>query len=138
MTEPIEPHELSGLLDGEVTPQRAEEIRRLMEEDAGLRAEFERLKRFDKAWSTAASQAAFRPDVILPPQVKAQAPWLTRLVPALCVLLVARLLSKLDSTFMLSVTVHATLLLLLIAALVRLHGSVDAPSPSAKSKPSCG
>jgi anti-sigma factor RsiW len=138
MTDPIKPHELSGLLDGELTLQREKEIRRMMEEDAGLRAEFERLQRFDKAWSTAASQAAFQPDIILPPQGMAQAWWLTRLVPALCVLLAARLLPKLDSTFMLSVTVHAMVMLLVIAALIRVHGMADAPPVSENSNPPCG
>ncbi len=137
MTELIKPHELSGLLDGELTPQRAEEIRRLMDEDAGLRAEFERLQRFDKAWSTAGSQAAFLPEIILPPQGKARAWWLTRLVPGLCFLLAARLLPKLGPAFMLSLAVHAMVMLLVIAALIRVHEMTDAPPVSENSKPSC-
>jgi anti-sigma factor RsiW len=128
MTEPIEPHELSGLLDGELTSQRAKEVRRSMEDDPKLLAEFERLQRFDNSWSAAASAAAFEPEIILPPQRNGQAGLFTGIVPALCVLLAARFLAKLDSTFTISVAVHLVLLLLIIAALIRINGMADPPS----------
>jgi hypothetical protein len=43
-----------------------------------------------------------------------------------------------DAAFMLSVTVHAVVLLLVIAAVIRLHVIADAPPVSANSKPFSG
>ncbi len=57
----VDPAELSALLDGELPPERAAQVRAAIEADPGLRADYERLSRLDAAWSAAAASAAFRP-----------------------------------------------------------------------------
>ncbi|MBE3099940.1 MAG: hypothetical protein IMZ44_22710 [Planctomycetes bacterium] len=57
----VDPAELSALLDGELPPDRAAQVRAAIEADPALRADYERLSRLDAAWSAAASSAAFRP-----------------------------------------------------------------------------
>lgn len=58
--------ELSGLLDGELDASRAKEVRRRIDEDPALRAEFEALVRMDQGLSREAEQAAFTPEIVFP------------------------------------------------------------------------
>jgi len=61
----IDPCEISGLLDGELSPERAAEVRAFIEADASARAEYQRLCRLHDVWSEAAASAAFQPRVRL-------------------------------------------------------------------------
>lgn len=95
MTKPVEAHELSGLLDGELDPQRAAEVRRALESDPELKAEFARMAGLEQRWSAAASRAAFWPSVALPEATAHAHRWIHAWAAFLPFLLVARCLSKL-------------------------------------------
>jgi hypothetical protein len=60
---PIEPEEISGLLDGELTQQRADEVRRAIGEDESLGAIYRRLAAMDKDLKRCAEAAMFEPRV---------------------------------------------------------------------------
>jgi hypothetical protein len=60
---PVQPEELSALLDGEIDSQRAREIRAQFEADPDLRAQFDALRQRDTQWRTAAAAAAFDPSI---------------------------------------------------------------------------
>ncbi len=62
---PISPEEISALLDGELMPSRAEEIRRAMLEDERLRRVYEELAETDSALSSFAAACQFEPYVLL-------------------------------------------------------------------------
>ena len=62
----IEAAELSALLDGELSPERAQEVRGEIERNASLKAEFERLSLADGNCRADASSAEFAPAVTLP------------------------------------------------------------------------
>ena len=63
---PLDPAELSALLDGELNAARAREIEVILESDAGVRAEYEALKWADVTWRAAGGSAAFDAGVRLP------------------------------------------------------------------------
>jgi anti-sigma factor RsiW len=62
----IDPAELSALLDGELTPERACEVREEVERNPSLKTEFERLRCADADCRARASAAEFTPAVKLP------------------------------------------------------------------------
>jgi anti-sigma factor RsiW len=119
MTKPLEPHELSGLLDGELDPNRAAEVRRAVDADTELRAEFDHLSTLDRAWSLAAARAAFRPKVILPTSRGTPTRQAVALALSLAVLLAIRFLPKMmDFPLAFAVAAHAPVLAGLIAGLI--------------------
>jgi anti-sigma factor RsiW len=59
----ISEEELSGLLDGELPPERAAAVRAAVEADPALREAFTRLQVDDAAWRAATKNARFRPAV---------------------------------------------------------------------------
>jgi len=63
---PVQPEELSALLDNEVEPRRAQEIQDELDSNKVLRVQFESLKRWDEEFSKAADTAVFAPSVQLP------------------------------------------------------------------------
>lgn len=62
---PIDPAELSALLDGELSAERAAVVRQALADDPALRAEYEAMLRCDTAWKAAAATARFTPQVSL-------------------------------------------------------------------------
>jgi anti-sigma factor RsiW len=73
---PVQDEELSALLDGELDPQRAEEVRTLIHADPALREEFGALLRLDARLCNAVEQVAFEPRVTFPaPAVSATRAW---------------------------------------------------------------
>ncbi|CAN5510438.1 hypothetical protein BH10PLA2_BH10PLA2_03130 [soil metagenome] len=64
---PIDPAELSAYVDGELTSQRAEEIRAALARDPVLRATYEQLAVLDADWSARAASVMFRPRVRVGP-----------------------------------------------------------------------
>jgi anti-sigma factor RsiW len=62
----VQDHELSGLLDGELSPARALEVRAAIGADPALRSEYESIARLDARLSELAEGAAFAPEVSLP------------------------------------------------------------------------
>lgn len=63
---PVQPEELSALLDGELESARVLEVRAQMAIDPALRREFEVLSAADTAWRVSAAAAAFVPAVQMP------------------------------------------------------------------------
>ena len=62
----IDEAELSGLLDGELDPERAAIVRQAIGRDPALKAQFERLSKLDGSCRRVAEQASFSPRVVLP------------------------------------------------------------------------
>ena len=58
---PIEPEELSALLDGELPPDRADHVRRAMAEDPALRRLYDQLAALDAELKARASAMVFQP-----------------------------------------------------------------------------
>ncbi len=111
----IDPAELSGLLDGELSPERAAAVRAALEKDDALRAEYERLRRLDARWAAVTETATFHPRLSLEP--RADRPSAAGLAGAVAALLLVRFLPKfLDAT----VLAGGMLFAALAAALVTL------------------
>ena len=65
---PIEPFELSALLDGELDASRAEEVRWAMARDPALRRAFERFSALDADWRASAEGVMIEPAVTFTPR----------------------------------------------------------------------
>jgi len=63
---PIDPTEISALLDGKLSPEDAERVRRALAENSSLRCEYEELVALDVELKASARAAMFRPEVVLP------------------------------------------------------------------------
>ena len=89
---PIDPAELSALLDGELPADRAEEVRRAIAQDPALRRQYDRLAGMDADFRACASAAVFRPQVSIP--AAASVPELG-IVPLAILMVVVRAAAKL-------------------------------------------
>ncbi|MGE5722234.1 MAG: hypothetical protein ACM3YM_07205 [Sphingomonadales bacterium] len=58
---PVKPEELSALLDGELSGERAREVRMRIAADPALGDEFRLFEQLDAEWTTAAQTAQFSP-----------------------------------------------------------------------------
>ena len=122
----IDPVELSAYLDGEVSAARAAEIRRALATDATLRAQFDRLKALDGKWRAAANSTAAKPvEAIVSPKTD------SRFVAALVLLLALRFLPKLGDVVVAAVVLHALVLIIVLAVIVRV-ARMDAMSNTAQ------
>jgi hypothetical protein len=63
---PISPEEISALLDGELMPERAEEVRRALAEDERFRQIYEQMAMTDSDLRTFAAACQFQPHISLP------------------------------------------------------------------------
>jgi anti-sigma factor RsiW len=117
MSRPIDPAELSALIDGELPPERAREVETLIAQNPALRAEYETLRALDARWRANASAALFEPMVRLP-----QTPSRIPVLGAAAVVLVL-FLARLGGKF---VDGAAPLLLLNLAALALVAATVVA------------
>ncbi len=63
---PIDPSEISTLLDGELSKEREEQVRRAIAEDPVLQREYELLAGLHTEWLAKAREARFCPDVAIP------------------------------------------------------------------------
>jgi anti-sigma factor RsiW len=118
MTRPIEEHEVSALIDGQLDRQRAAEVRAAIRQDPALGAEYERLQAADRRWASAARTADFLPRVSLDrpsPSPDRATAWL---VAALgCTAVAARLLPKvLPVDLPVAVGIHTLALIAVLAA----------------------
>ena len=87
---PIDPAELSALLDGELSVERAGQVRRAIAEDETLRREYEEIAALDVEFKAYAEAAAFRPRVSM---AATTAPRIS-LLPLVVGLLLLRVLLK--------------------------------------------
>ncbi|MGO8749105.1 MAG: anti-sigma factor family protein [Thermoguttaceae bacterium] len=67
---PVSPEEISALLDNELSPQRAAEVRRAIAEDGELRRVYEQLADLDGDLGSYAVACQFTPQVALPSRPK--------------------------------------------------------------------
>lgn len=113
---PVQPEELSALLDGELSPERAQEVRAQVAGDSSLAKELEMLAHLDTRWRALATAAAFEPRVNLPRRNQF---WRWASVPTGVVALTGiRLAPKfLDSAF-LGVSLNVLALVLLLSAVI--------------------
>jgi anti-sigma factor RsiW len=119
---PVDPWELSGLLDGELDAARAAEVREAIAADPALRAEFERLSKLDGACQRVAAQAAFKPAVDLSASGKARGSESTGIWPlALVALTLLYFLPKAVDMFAAGVALHAVALAVLLWIVCRLN-----------------
>jgi anti-sigma factor RsiW len=89
---PIDPAELSALLDGELPATRAAEVRYALATGADLHQQFEQLTLLDARWQAAAESLAFRPQVSPVPTSDLSGRWL--LLGGVSVLVALRLATK--------------------------------------------
>jgi anti-sigma factor RsiW len=93
----VQEEELSALIDGELSPRRAEEVRLMVQADPALRAQFAILEKFDAQLWRAGEDAAFSAEITFPAEplvARAFPMWLFGIGVALA-LVVIRLLPKL-------------------------------------------
>ncbi len=64
---PISPEEISALLDGELAPERAGEVRRAIAGDERLRQIYQRMSHAHRDLSSFAAACQFEPRIALPP-----------------------------------------------------------------------
>ena len=62
----VQEEELSALIDGELSPERAEEVRLMVQADPALREQFAALGKFDALLWRAGEDAAFSAEIIFP------------------------------------------------------------------------
>lgn len=121
--QPIDPAELSAYLDGELSGERAQEIRAALEKDPALRRSFEALASMDAEWKGQASTAAFRPEVQFP-KGTSRLPWL---VPAgVCALFLLRLGLKTQPPAVAALVTALLFALFIVWGLKRLLDATDA------------
>lgn len=125
MMNPVQPEELSALLDGELDAARAAEVKARIQADPLLRREFEALRAADAGWRAAADSAAFTPAVRLTIDARASAPmksagsgWLTALMICMALLIGTRALLKLAGSDAFLFSLPAISLLLLVAVVI--------------------
>jgi anti-sigma factor RsiW len=92
---PVEPAEISALLDGELPPDRANEVRLAIETDPSLRSMYEELLATDADLRDAAVRAMFQPRVAFPSVERSYASYV---LLASTILVVLRLAMKLSTT----------------------------------------
>jgi anti-sigma factor RsiW len=115
---PIDPAELSALLDGELTPQRADEVRAAIQHDPSLKTEFERLRRLDAACREAAATAEFQPQVTIAPHTN---DWSWAAPAGMgVILLVVRFLPKMWDLALLGAVLHVAAMAIVLWWIVRL------------------
>ena len=68
---PVQPEEISALLDGELAPGRAEEVRRAIAEEQGLREVYQQMADMDGDLISYAAECQFNPRLSLPSDVPA-------------------------------------------------------------------
>jgi anti-sigma factor RsiW len=91
---PIDPAEISALIDGELPPERVQEVRRAIAEDASLRRVYDELAAMDAKLTASAARAMFQPEVVLPGAVTGDS---SRVFLTAILLVVLRLAMKLAS-----------------------------------------
>lgn len=127
---PIEPAELSAYLDGELSPERAQEVEAALASSPALRTELKSLAADDARWRAAACSAAFRPDVRLP-RARALGVRAGPTLLAVALLLGVRLLPKLVGTLTLALILNALALTVIMAwVLAMLRSTEDRPEIS--------
>jgi anti-sigma factor RsiW len=113
---PVQPEELSALLDGELDSERAREVEMQIAADPQLRAEFDALSWADARWRAAAATAVFAPAVELPTRA-GRASWIAFAAALTGGLVCLRVAPKLVESLAFGFGLHAISFAALLAAL---------------------
>ena len=124
--QPVDPAELSALLDGELPASRAEEIRAALRQDPQLQRTYDQLVALDADWKERASTAMFQPQVSLEERF-IPGGWLV--TAAILVLLGFRIAVKLQSPLLGSCLEVLLLAMLVGYGLHRIMHATDADRP---------
>ena len=124
MTRPVEEFELSALIDEELDPTRAAEVRAAIEQDPALHEQFLRLLQADRAWARAARSAQFRPAVACQPAAPAASRAHAWVITALALAMVTgRVIPKVQPVDLgAAILIQGLILAGLIAAVVWISG----------------
>jgi anti-sigma factor RsiW len=95
---PIDPAEISALLDGELPAERAEQVRRAIAEDEALRLEYEEIVALDTDLKACAQAAVFHPRVSLDVEPATRIPLIALVVGCLLLRLVVKTAPSLGAT----------------------------------------
>jgi hypothetical protein len=115
----IDPVELSGFIDREMTEERSEEVRQLVANDASLQEELKSLSRADLHWRDAARSAAFRVEIPLH-RDRVLTISTAQAAPLIAFLLAIRFLPRLVSSLTLGFALNGIGLALVIACVIAL------------------
>lgn len=127
---PVEPEELSALLDGELAAGRAQEVIRLIEADPALRQEYEALGKLDARLKESAHRSAFSPSVAFPGQHDRQ--FWPSLAVGLLLMMMLRIAAKLIDPLPLAFGLNAIGFILLLGFLLRLAGEPNVSTSLAR------
>lgn len=95
---PIDPAEISAWLDGELPPERAEQVRRAIAEDEALRLEYEAIVALDANLKACAQAAVFHPRVSLDVEPATRIPLIALVVGCLLLRLIVKTAPSLAAT----------------------------------------
>jgi anti-sigma factor RsiW len=94
---PVQPEELSALIDGELDPQRAAEVEIQIAADRELRVTIETLRNFDDRCRASARTVAFVPQVRLPAPARRNG-WFVALAVAIALVGARTAVRMIDTT----------------------------------------
>ena len=117
---PVDPAEVSALLDGELSPERAEQVRRAIAEDSELRCVFESLSVVQRDLTACAVAARFRPKISLATSTRFPAVGVLGFAAAMLILRLSVKLVPLGVGVILQATALALVLWWVSSCLVRL------------------
>ena len=126
---PVQPEELSALIDGELDPRRAEEVEMQIAADPHLRATFEALRDLDARWRAAARSGAMAPQVRLPAPVLRMG-WMWRLAVA-AALVGVRVAMRMVDASAIAYALQGLVLVLVLAGVTWLGRSEMRPARAA-------
>lgn len=139
---PVQPEELSALLDGELDAARAAEVKAQIQADPMLCHEFEALRAVDAGWRAAADSAAFTSALRLAIDARASSPeraarsrWLAALTICMALLIGARALLKLGGSDAFLFGLPMLTFLLLVAIVIWLAQTPSQPFANAQPGP---
>jgi anti-sigma factor RsiW len=119
MSRPVEEFEISALIDCQLDPGRASEVRSAIEADPSLRAQYQRLAAADQAWTAAGRSAGFMPAVILDRTAPAPSSLIAATATLGFLLAVVRLLAKaFPLDLPVGILVHGLMLAVVVAAVL--------------------
>ena len=117
---PVDPAEISALLDGELSPERNEQVHRALAENSELRCVFENLSAVHRELTACGVSARFRPRISLASSTKYPAVGVTGFAVAMLVLRVTAKFVPLGVGVVFQATALAVVLWWVSSCLLRL------------------
>jgi len=114
---PVQPSELSALLDGELEVSRRQEVEAALASDATLQAQFLALKSADRQWRAAAHAASFQPQIDLKPRDSSRHSAVL-ITLGLLALIILRFAPKFIDAMTFGIALHVVALVVLLYQLV--------------------